>query len=128
MKTLSAGKICYLISGQASERASWDGTQITLNVKTDKVGPELDKCAELIDATCTLKTGESSETDLTITDSENFDTTTETAQECKNLKAQKDCTTNCSEKWKGLINFNPLKKENSQTKQSPKALEKKLTK
>lgn len=41
MKVLSAGKLCYLVSGQASDKATWDGTTLSLGVKTDAVGAEL---------------------------------------------------------------------------------------
>lgn len=86
MKTVNAGKLCYLVSGQASEKATWDGTNITLKVETVKVGEELNNCQDMIDASCTLQTGQSTATDTEITDTENFEKTSELAQRCKALK------------------------------------------
>ena len=53
-------------------------------------------CEPLLDASCTLQTGESTTTDITIDDKPNFDSTTSLGTQCKALKAAKDCGTNCS--------------------------------
>lgn len=49
--------MCFLVSGLASEKATWDGTNITLQVKRESVGQEFESCSDLIDATCFVKTG-----------------------------------------------------------------------
>lgn len=126
MKLIEAGKICYLISGQASEKASWDGTNINISVDTEAVGTELESCSDMIDANCTLATGESTQTDLAIEDTANFEKTSVLAQRCKALKEQKDCTTDCKEKFAELIRYDPSKKDSLPDEAQAKGMKEKM--
>lgn len=38
LQKLNAGKLCVLVSGQAGKFATWNGTEIVLNVDTTSVG------------------------------------------------------------------------------------------
>lgn len=92
LKNIQAGKLCFLVSGQAGASASWDGTNITLQVDQTAVGSELQKCQALVDATCLLVTGQSTQQDVTIDDSTNFQTTSNQATQCKNLNKNRNCS------------------------------------
>lgn len=73
MNKINNGMMCLLASGKASVKASWDGSKIQIKVNPNSMGKELKNCSDMIDSTCLIKTGVSTQGEVEIDDSANFD-------------------------------------------------------